>query len=90
MLEKLIEANKNIAVLESLSSRIPNIALFVSMYVRSAKDAIADIDKLSTLHDANVFKLNDLGTRQEDQKPIVTLTILRSYVKTLCKTAQTR
>lgn len=34
MLEKLIEANKNIAVLESLSSRIPNVALFVSMYVR--------------------------------------------------------
>ena len=34
MLRKLIEANKNIAVLESLSSRIPNVDLFVSMYVR--------------------------------------------------------
>lgn len=34
MLEKLIEANKNIAVLESLSSRIPDARLFVSMYVR--------------------------------------------------------
>ena len=34
MLKKLIEANKNIAALESLSSRIPNISLFISMYVR--------------------------------------------------------
>ncbi len=34
MLKKLIEANKNIAILESLSSRIPNVDLFVSMYVR--------------------------------------------------------
>lgn len=34
MLIKLIEANKNIAVLNSLSSRIPNVELFVSMYVR--------------------------------------------------------
>lgn len=34
MLEKLIEANKKIALLEGLSSRIPNMKLFVSMYVR--------------------------------------------------------
>lgn len=34
MLAKLIEANKNIAILESLSSRIPNVDLFVAMYVR--------------------------------------------------------
>lgn len=30
----LVEANRNMAVLESVSSHIPNIALFVSMYVR--------------------------------------------------------
>ena len=34
MLRLLVEANKNIAILESLSSRIPNVDLFVSMYVR--------------------------------------------------------
>lgn len=34
MLVKLIEANKNIAILESLSSHIPNVNLFISMYVR--------------------------------------------------------
>lgn len=34
ILHKLLEATKNISVLESLSSRIPNVGLFVSMYVR--------------------------------------------------------
>ena len=34
LIKSLIEANRNIAVLESVSSHIPNIALFVSMYVR--------------------------------------------------------
>lgn len=34
MLHLLVEANKNIAVLEGLSSRIPNVGLFISMYVR--------------------------------------------------------
>ncbi len=34
ILHKLVEATKNISVLESLSSRIPNVDLFVSMYVR--------------------------------------------------------
>lgn len=34
LLTKLIDANKKIAILEGLSSRIPNIGLFVSMYVR--------------------------------------------------------
>ena len=34
LLTKLIEANKKIATLEGLSSRIPNMGLFVSMYVR--------------------------------------------------------
>ena len=35
LLTKLIDANKKIATLEGLSSRIPNMGLFVSMYVRS-------------------------------------------------------
>ena len=34
LLTKLIDANKKIATLEGLSSRIPNMGLFVSMYVR--------------------------------------------------------
>ena len=34
LLAKLIDANKKIATLEGLSSRIPNMGLFVSMYVR--------------------------------------------------------
>ena len=32
LLSKLIDANKKIATLEGLSSRIPNMGLFVSMY----------------------------------------------------------
>lgn len=34
ILKELIEANRQIAILDSLSSRIPNINLFISMYVR--------------------------------------------------------
>lgn len=34
MIKALVDANKSIASLECLSSRIPNIELFVSMYVR--------------------------------------------------------
>lgn len=34
LLTRLIDANKKIATLEGLSSRIPNMGLFVSMYVR--------------------------------------------------------
>ena len=34
LLTKLIDANKKIATLEGLSSRIPNMGLFVSMYIR--------------------------------------------------------
>ena len=34
LLTKLIDANKKIATLEGLSSRIPNMGLFISMYVR--------------------------------------------------------
>lgn len=34
LLTKLIDANRKVAALEGLSSRIPNMGLFVSMYVR--------------------------------------------------------
>ena len=34
LVSKLIDANKKLSMLEGLSSRIPNIDLFVSMYVR--------------------------------------------------------
>lgn len=34
MVEYLVEANKQIAVIESIAKRIPNVNLFVSMYVR--------------------------------------------------------
>ena len=40
------------------------VFFFLDALNESAKDAIADIDKLSALHDANVKKLSDLGTRQ--------------------------
>lgn len=36
LLTKLIDANKKLATLEGLSSHIPNIGLFISMYVRKA------------------------------------------------------
>lgn len=38
MIKALVDANKSIASLECFSSRIPNIELFLSMYVR--KDAL--------------------------------------------------
>lgn len=34
MIAKLIDANRRLATLDGLSSRIPNMDLFVSMYVR--------------------------------------------------------
>ena len=34
MIKTLVDANKSLSALESISSRIPNIELFVSMYVR--------------------------------------------------------
>lgn len=34
MVKILVKANRQIAILESISSRIPNVSLFVSMYVR--------------------------------------------------------
>ena len=34
MVELLIRANKNVALLDGLSSRVPNIKLFIAMYVR--------------------------------------------------------
>lgn len=34
MIAKLVDANRNLATLDGLSSRIPNMDLFVSMYVR--------------------------------------------------------
>ena len=34
LVTKLIDANKKLATLDALSSRIPNMDLFVSMYVR--------------------------------------------------------
>ena len=34
MLELLVEANSQLAVLENVTSRIPNMDLFISMYVR--------------------------------------------------------
>ena len=34
MIAKLVDANRKLATLDGLSSRIPNMDLFVSMYVR--------------------------------------------------------
>ena len=35
MIDILVKANKQIALLEGISNHIPNIDLFISMYVRS-------------------------------------------------------
>ena len=40
------------------------VRFFLDALSESAKDAIADVDKLSSLHDANVVKLSGLGARQ--------------------------
>ena len=53
LLTKLIDANKKIATLEGLSSRIPNMGLFVSMYVR--KEAL-----LSSQIEGTKCKLEDI------------------------------
>lgn len=40
ILELLIKANSQLAILESVATRIPNVNLFVSMYVR--KEALME------------------------------------------------
>ena len=52
MVEYLVEANKQIAVIESIAKRIPNVNLFVSMYVR--KEALLSSQIEGTWPDGTV------------------------------------
>lgn len=58
----LVEANRQLAILESVASRIPNVKLFISMYVRKEALLSSQIegtqatleDVLDPMLDANV------------------------------------
>lgn len=65
MVEYLVKANKQIAVLEAVSSRIPNIDLFVSMYVRKEALLSSQIEGTQcTLDDV----LNPLNTENANRE----------------------
>lgn len=65
ILSKLIEANKNIALLEGLSSRIPNIDLFVSMYVRKEALMSSQIEGIQCTLDDIFDPLMDVNANQD-------------------------
>jgi Fic family protein len=61
-LAKLIEANRKIALLEGLSSRIPNMDLFVSMYVRKEALLSSQIEGTQCTLDDILDPLIDVNT----------------------------
>lgn len=65
MLQKLVEANKKIALLEGLSSRIPNMDLFISMYVRKEALMSSQIEGTQCTLDDILDPLIDLNTNQD-------------------------
>lgn len=67
LLTKLIDANKKIATLEGLSSRIPNMGLFVSMYVR--KEAL-----LSSQIEGTQCTLEDILS------PLIEITLIEMFL----------
>jgi len=74
MLQKLVEANKSIALLEGLSSRIPNMDLFVSMYVR--KEAL-----LSSQIEGTQCTLEDILDPQVDTNENQDVSDVVNYVR---------
>ena len=51
IVDLLVKANKQLALLEGISSRIPNIHLFISMYVRKEALMSSQIEgTLSLIH----------------------------------------
>lgn len=65
MLSALVEANKNIALLEGLSSRIPNVELFVSMYVRKEALMSSQIEGTQCTLDDILNPLVDVNANQD-------------------------
>ncbi len=65
MLKKLIDANKSIALLEGLSSRIPNMDLFVSMYVRKEALMSSQIEGTQCTLDDILDPLLDVNANQD-------------------------
>lgn len=65
MLQKLVEANKKIALLEGLSSRIPNTNLFVFMYVRKEALMSSQIEGTQCTLDDILNPLIDVNANQD-------------------------
>ena len=64
MLELLIAANKSLALLDGLSSRIPSISLFVSMYVRKEALMSSQIEGTQATLDDILDPLLDANANQ--------------------------
>lgn len=70
MLSLLVEANKNLAALDNVSTRIPNIDLYISMYVRKEALMSSQIEGTqATLED--VFDPSIDENRNRDVKDVV-------------------
>lgn len=74
LLERLIDANKKLAALEGLSSRIPNMSLFISMYVR--KEAL-----LSSQIEGTQCTLEDILNPMLDENSNRDVTDVVNYVR---------
>ena len=74
LIAKTIEANKKIAVLDGLSSRIPSIHLFVSMYVR--KEAL-----LSSQIEGTQCTLDDILDPMMEENANADVTDVVNYIK---------
>ena len=65
MIEYLVKANKKISVLEAISSRIPNVDLFVSMYVRKEALLSSQIEGTRCTLDDVLNPLNEENANRE-------------------------
>ena len=74
LVSKLIDANKKLSMLEGLSSRIPNIDLFVSMYVR--KEAL-----LSSQIEGTRCKLDDIFNPNIENNTNLNVSDVVNYIK---------
>ena len=74
LLSKLIDANKKLSMLEGLSSRIPNIDLFVSMYVR--KEAL-----LSSQIEGTQCTLDDIFNPNIENNTNLNVSDVVNYIK---------
>ena len=74
LVSKLIDANKKLSMLEGLSSRIPNIDLFVSMYVR--KEAL-----LSSQIEGTQCTLDDIFNPNIENNTNLNVSDVVNYIK---------